>query len=299
MGIRRPRGALAAAAACAVLVAAAPALARELVRVETLVQTVADGPQRAFVARVDLRDRRVVVRVSGPTTPQPQDPPGTEAHLETVATWAEREGALLALNANFFARLGGPAAPAGAPEHWTLGQPVDLIGPSVSQGRIVSHAKRDGLGHPALLLTRAGTARIACALEADLVGMDEVVAGISDPGSGGCLLVEAGVNRGVNAPPRLRARHPRTAAGLTRDRRTLILAVVDGRQPGWSIGMTLEELGALMLRLGARDAINLDGGGSASFLYRPERGAAISNRPSDGSWRPVANQLGVVLQPRR
>ena len=61
--------------------------------------------------------------------------------------------------------------------------------------------------------------------------------------------------------------------------------------------MTLSELGALMVRLGADTAINLDGGGSSSFLYRPAGGAAVTNRPSDGWWRPVGSQLAVVLRP--
>lgn len=262
----------------------------EPIRVETLAETLADGPVRVFVARVDLRDPRVEVRVSGPVEPRPGDPTGTEARLETVPDWSEREGATLAVNANFFAPL------AGAPPAWTAGQPVDLVGPSVSEGRVVSPGARGGLGHPALLLTRDRRARVACALDGDLAGMDDVVAGASDAESGGCLLVEAGSNRGEAAPQRLRARHPRTAAGLSADGAQLILAVVDGRQPGWSVGMTLSELGALLIRLGARDAINLDGGGSASFVYRPAGGEPVSNRPSDGAWRPVGNAIGVVLR---
>jgi exopolysaccharide biosynthesis protein len=199
-------------------------------------------------------------------------------------------GATLAINANFYARL--PGAPIG----WMAGQPVDLVGPSVSEGRVVSPAKRSGLGHPALLVTRNRQARIKCALARDLAGQDDVVAGVNHPPTRGCLLLDNGRNDGDKASASLRARHPRTAVGLTRDRRELILVVVDGRQPGWSVGMTLAELGALMRRLGAHTAVNLDGGGSSSFLYRPARGAEVTNRPSDGGWRPVANQLAVVLR---
>lgn len=281
-----------ARAACAVLAIALSTqtlLASEPVRVTTLAETVADGPQRIFVARIDLRDPSVELRVSGSAAPRTGDPEGTEARLTSVPEWADRVGATLAINANFFARL------AGAPSRWTAGQPVALVGPSVSEGRIVSHANRKGLGHPALLVTRKRQARIKCALEKDLAGQDDVVAGVSDAETRGCLLAENGKNRGEKASASLRARHPRTAAGLTRDRRELILVVVDGRQPGWSIGMTLSELGDLMLRLGAHNAVNLDGGGSSSFLYRPAGGAALTNRPSDGSWRPVASQLGVVI----
>ena len=57
--------------------------------------------------------------------------------------------------------------------------------------------------------------------------------------------------------------HPRSAIGLTADGR-LILATVDGRQPGWSAGVRLPELAELMLSRGAVVALNLDGGGSTS-----------------------------------
>src|SRR5690606_23625991 len=84
-------------------------------------------------------------------------------------------------------------------------------------------------------------------------------------------------------------RHPRTAAGLSRDRRTLILAVVDGRSSS-SIGMTCDELGALMVELGADIALNLDGGGSSAMWMK---GIGVVNRPSDGAQRVVSNHLAV------
>jgi exopolysaccharide biosynthesis protein len=273
------------------LLLAAPAAA-EPIRVSTRTRDTPDGPQRIFVARVDLRDPRVELRVSGAVQKRPGDPEGTEARLTSVPEFAERVGATLAVNANFYAKL------AGAPTRWTADQPVAIVGPSVSEGRLISHANRNGLGHPALLLTRAKDARIRCALEKHLRGQDDVVAGQGHAPTRGCLLLEGGRNRGERAAESLRQRHPRTAAGLTRNRRELILVVVDGRQPGYSIGMTLVELGALMRELGAHDAINLDGGGSSSFVYRPVGAPPITNRPSDGDWRPVANQLGIVLRPR-
>jgi hypothetical protein len=85
-------------------------------------------------------------------------------------------------------------------------------------------------------------------------------------------------------------RHPRTAAGY--NDREIILVTVDGRQPGWSVGMTLPELGALMKRLGCEEAVNLDGGGSTTAWAQH----TILNRPSDGRERPVANALLVVWE---
>ena len=84
-------------------------------------------------------------------------------------------------------------------------------------------------------------------------------------------------------------RHPRTAFGFNDERAFLV--TVDGRQPGYSVGMSLVELAELMLDLGAADAINLDGGGSTTMWAE----GAIKNRPSDGSPRPLANAL-VVYQ---
>jgi hypothetical protein len=85
--------------------------------------------------------------------------------------------------------------------------------------------------------------------------------------------------------------HPRTALGLTKDRRTLILAVVDGRA-AWAgrRGMSFPELTALMADLGAHWAVGLDGGGSSTMWMQ---GAGILNHPSDGSERTVANHLAI------
>jgi Phosphodiester glycosidase len=85
-------------------------------------------------------------------------------------------------------------------------------------------------------------------------------------------------------------RIPRTLAGVRADG-TLLLVTVDGRRPGWSVGMTLPEAARLMRRLGARDALNLDGGGSSTMVVRGE----VVNRPSDRvGERPVSNGLFVA-----
>jgi hypothetical protein len=84
-------------------------------------------------------------------------------------------------------------------------------------------------------------------------------------------------------------RHPRTLAGVTATG-DLLLVTVDGRRPGYSTGMTLPEAARLMRNLGARDALNLDGGGSTTMVI----GGRVVNRPSDrGGERAVGD--GVVL----
>jgi hypothetical protein len=84
-------------------------------------------------------------------------------------------------------------------------------------------------------------------------------------------------------------RQPRTAVGVTTDGR-MLLVVVDGRQPGYSVGMSLGELAELMNSLGARNAFNLDGGGSSAMFVNGQR----VNRPSDGYERGVGSALVVL-----
>ena len=62
------------------------------------------------------------------------------------------------------------------------------------------------------------------------------------------------------------SRAPRSAVGLSKDKKVLFLVVVDGRTSN-AIGMTLTELAELMSDLGCYNALNLDGGGSSSIVY--------------------------------
>jgi exopolysaccharide biosynthesis protein len=84
-------------------------------------------------------------------------------------------------------------------------------------------------------------------------------------------------------------RHPRTMIGVARDG-AFWLAAVDGRQPAWSLGMTLMELQALARQLDLVDALNLDGGGSTTMWVQGE----VINRPSDAAGpRKVSDSLLV------
>jgi exopolysaccharide biosynthesis protein len=82
--------------------------------------------------------------------------------------------------------------------------------------------------------------------------------------------------------------NPRSMIGMDR-RGRLMLAVVDGRQAGYSEGLGIAQTGELMRLLGAREALNLDGGGS-SVMTTGKTG--IVNRPSDATGQ---RSLGNVL----
>lgn len=98
--------------------------------------------------------------------------------------------------------------------------------------------------------------------------------------------IEEGVSPAFGA-----SRHPRTAVGVAAGGRRLLWVVVDGRQAPYSAGMTLAELAGLMQRLGADEALNLDGGGSSALVVD----GRVVNRPSDPTGeRPVGNALALV-----
>lgn len=87
-------------------------------------------------------------------------------------------------------------------------------------------------------------------------------------------------------------RHPRTIVGWRE--REVFLVVVDGRQPGYSVGLDLLEAADLMAGLGATDALNLDGGGSTTLVMAGK----VVNRPSDRLVRRGGTER-VVHQPAR
>lgn len=89
--------------------------------------------------------------------------------------------------------------------------------------------------------------------------------------------------------------HPRTAVGVDRDTKELIFLVVDGRQD-FSRGYTMVELGRMLKRLGAEDALNLDGGGSTTLAAVRDGKLRVLNSPSDGAQRPVPNGLEVIYR---
>ncbi len=89
-------------------------------------------------------------------------------------------------------------------------------------------------------------------------------------------------------------RHPRTALARLESGK-ILLVTVDGRQPGISVGMSLQALAELLLEFGAVDAINLDGGGSTTMVVHNK----IVNKPSDQTGeRPVSDAILVFSKPK-
>jgi hypothetical protein len=113
--------------------------------------------------------------------------------------------------------------------------------------------------------------------------------GVKTAIGGGPTLVRAGKALNFTTAP---ARHPRTAIGW--NEKFFFFVVVDGRQPGLSVGMTLQELASYMIKQGCQEALNFDGGGSATFWVYGN----VMNSPCYGHERPMANALVLVQKPK-
>jgi hypothetical protein len=83
-------------------------------------------------------------------------------------------------------------------------------------------------------------------------------------------------------------RHPRSALGW--NSKYYYFVAVDGRQPGWSMGMNLDDLATYLAALGCEEAMNLDGGGSVEMWID----GRVVNRPCYGHERSTANALVVL-----
>lgn len=103
----------------------------------------------------------------------------------------------------------------------------------------------------------------------------------------------------TNGDAGFRGRNPRTAVGVARAGRRVVFVVIDGRQKPYSDGTSLRETASILLALGARDALNLDGGGSSTIALstspEPPSFLRIANRPSDAvGERPVGDAIAVI-----
>lgn len=206
------------------------------------------------------------------------------APAEQLVTWCARTGVDDAIVGGFF------VTPVGTPlgELWVGGDrhqttpfdaPWDAVRSCVAidDGRIALGPRDAFPLRPAGDLLQAGP----------LLARDGAVAGAALDDREGFSAGNAQFDSDIRA-----GRHPRAAIGIDDDR--IIAVVCDGRSDD-EAGLTLPELAALMVGLGARDALNLDGGGSATLIA----GGRMRNRPRQMfgtelvGGRPLATALAI------
>ncbi|MDH3943140.1 MAG: phosphodiester glycosidase family protein [Anaerolineae bacterium] len=229
------------------------------------------------VVTVDLKAKGVKVLVT-PGDPEAERP----LKARTTSEFLEDFDLQLAINADAFFpwHVTGPFY---APHS---GDAVDVFGFAASKGTIYSE-NQDSL--PTLYVNKNNKASI-----------NNKIGKVHNAVSGTAMLVRRGkalADLGDNV-------QPRSAVGLDRAGRRLILVVVDGRQAGYSEGATLAELAQILIKYGAYDGFNLDGGGSSTLVMAGEDGRAGQiNSPIHlgiaGNERPVGNHLGIYAREER
>ncbi len=227
--------------------------------------------------------------------------------LQTAAAWGAARGAKLVTNGDFYktgpVRVYGDAVGEGI--RWPLVQTgLDPAYKSewywndagwiafLHDGVQFSHTgwqKKNGKG----LVEGWSPTQVTAALPAGVLAL---VGGFPELVIEGKVYTCANPTADTCFPDRsdMRARHPRTAMGLTADLKTFLLVVVDGRT-STSIGMYGTELAELMGQLGAHEAFNLDGGGSSQLWVAGE--GTINDADGNnngGGLRTVANHWGVL-----
>ncbi len=243
-------------------------------------------PLRVHALRVDLGNSGVEPVTDTDNGDRPEETDGLK-----TSTFLTRSGCQVAIN-------GAPFWP-GVKEE---GQPQNVVGLVVADGTLVSPVD-DHKPRAALVFRRNPSGATLGAIESPPIETADILTAV---GGYGVILQEGQVVRPSQEESGfIENLHPRTAVGVADAGRTLLMVVVDGRQPGYSEGMNLAELGQTLRWLGADAGLNLDGGGTTTMVRADSTGGfRLLNRPIDGgrpgTERVSASHLGIrrrTIQP--
>jgi len=239
---------------------------------------------RPLIAHVIIIDTKTT-KLSFLVTP-PDSKGDTPLNARTTSQFLDEFGVQIAINGDGFTPWWS-RSPADYYPH--VGDPVMPLGLTASKGDIYTEGVPKEVGvEPTLYISRRNA-----------LSFNRRPGNVFNAISGDRMLVEQGkVVDGLDDSEL----DPRTAVGLNKNGRFLILIVVDGRQPFYSSGATFVKLAELLIAQGANIAMSLDGGGSSTLVLEGKNGEPmIMNSPIDnyipGRERPVANHLGIRINP--
>lgn len=235
---------------------------------------VAQPLMKVVAARIDLKAPGIKFKTTAPNPDFKKDE--RETYRRTTAEFLKDQGLSVAVNANFYNPFNGKTIA-------TEGD-SNLIGMGVSDGFIESEPQN---GFPSFVVKKDGSVDIKqYSVEDDLSDIQQAV-------SGNMIVLKDGEIPEFSDA----AVHPRTAVGFSEDKRYVYFMTIDGRQKGFSVGATYAQVGKELQNLGAYQGLNLDGGGSTTFVVRDSQGEpVVLNRPCNGTpdkLRHNANGVGV------
>jgi len=125
-------------------------------------------------------------------------------------------------------------------------------------------------------------------------GSPSDIANVQTAVSGSYYIVHDGLPKNIDMENEFGyTNHPRTLIGLKADG-TVVIAVIDGRVEKYSNGASLAKCAEFMISEGAVQAINLDGGGSSTFIINDGSKFVTENYPSDGELRDLPISLLIT-----
>ena len=141
-------------------------------------------------------------------------------------------------------------------------------------------------------ITKDGKAVIGTKDEYNSIYKDKIAEAV---GGFGTMLIKDGKIVVAHNDNYTKDRAPRTAIGITKTGKVVIM-VFDGRQEPYSCGGSMQEIAQILFEAGCVSAVNLDGGGSTTFVAKQqgEDELAVVNKPSDGAARSVSTSLMMV-----
>ncbi len=246
-----------------------------------------ENPIAAYLIRVDVTRKNF----SFVTTPPNGDYEvnKSETVRQTAVDFLTENRLTIAVNGNFY-------NPFNAETQRNPG-PSNLIGLAISQGETISPSEP---GFPVFTVTAGNECEIREANEGETFdGIQTAVAGNQIVLRDGAIVETE--NKDV---------HPRTAIGISADKKYVFFLVIDGRQKGYSVGATYAETAELLRDFGASDGLNLDGGGSTTMVLaenpkihkkKGEWAYRVVNRPvgqsnQPGTLRYNGNHIGVLMK---
>lgn len=240
----------------------------------------ASQPQAVFVMQVDLSD---------PTVSMTNTVPDGREKLSSQLRRIDAEGSRVigGINTDFFITDAGPTAGQAQGIFWHKGICIkDTFNSQTNRPRCFVYWDGDE------------TVRIA---SSSYYTQIKASTSLREAFSGGQFLVVNGGYSTITVDS-VYGVHPRTMFGVQEGGKKVILVVLDGRNSVLAVGMNYPDMQKIMKALGSFDSINIDGGGSSTFIVRDTSSGGyglnakflIKNMPSDGTERAIGPGLAIV-----
>lgn len=250
-----------------------------------------------YALRVDLTDPDVQLFATPRISPFTLD--NHETAGLTVSNFLRNFNLQIGVNANNFHDPGTTDSPS-----YTLaeGAPFEVGGVQICQGQIVSVQEPTTADSAAFLFTASKQVTF---VPTNYPAHSN--SGIYTAVSGLYAILVNGVNIGsnyINNTDFVHQPNPRTLMGISKDSRYLYIAVIDGRQSGYSDGSVDWEAAAWLLMLGAWNGANMDGGGSSALVMQDSTGFpyeinhdSAAADPGTARERTVGSHFGIFAKP--